>query len=87
MLKYADYVKNNIQIFLYSFAVTVIFFRNIWWDLIIENFCLELYGELSSIFFLLSKINIFTIGFHKVNKGNNKITELRTILQRESPNS
>ena len=23
----------------------------------------------------------------KVNKGNNKITELRTILQRESPNS
>jgi len=22
-----------------------------------------------------------------VNKGNNKITELRTILQRESPNS
>ena len=26
--------------------------------------------------------------FHKsLNKGNNKITELRTILQRESPNS
>jgi hypothetical protein len=51
MLKYADYVKNNIEIFLYPFAVTVIFFRNIWWDLIIENFCLELYVELSSIFF------------------------------------
>ena len=30
------------------------------------------------------------IGMHnedKINKGNNKITELRTILQRESPNS
>jgi hypothetical protein len=25
--------------------------------------------------------------FHYVNKGNNKITELRTILQRESQNS
>jgi hypothetical protein len=24
---------------------------------------------------------------HPANKGNNKITELRTILQRESPNS
>ena len=24
---------------------------------------------------------------HTVDKGNNKITELRTILQRESPNS
>ena len=26
-------------------------------------------------------------GVKQVNKGNNKITELRTILQRESPNS
>ena len=32
---------------------------------------------------LLSKHKFITI----VNKGNNKITELRTILQRESPNS
>jgi hypothetical protein len=28
-----------------------------------------------------------TLGMVIVNKGNNKITELRTILQRESPNS
>jgi hypothetical protein len=27
------------------------------------------------------------LGMVKVNKGNNKITELRTILQRESQNS
>ena len=35
------------QIFLYPCAVTI-FFRNIWWDLIIENFCLELYVEVAT---------------------------------------
>jgi hypothetical protein len=48
MLKYADYVKNDIFVHVccnsqYSFEI-----QNIWWDLIIENFCLELYLELSS---------------------------------------
>ena len=32
---------------LYPCAVTI-FFRNIWWDLIIENFCLELYVEVAT---------------------------------------
>ena len=34
----------------------------------------------------MSPLQNFT-GEFVVNKGNNKITELRTILQRESPNS
>ena len=35
------------QIFLYPCAVTI-FFRNVWWDLIIENFCLEPYLEVAT---------------------------------------
>jgi hypothetical protein len=31
--------------------------------------------------------HIILLKFNKLNKGNNKITELRTILQRESQNS
>ena len=34
-------------IFLYTCAVTI-FFRNIWWDLTIENFCLERYVEVAT---------------------------------------
>jgi hypothetical protein len=47
MLKYADYVGKKTQIFVYPCAVTI-FFRNIWWDLIIENFCLEPYVEVAT---------------------------------------
>jgi hypothetical protein len=39
-----------------------------------------------SMFFLLGVFEQF-LWFHIINKGNNKITELRTILQRESQNS
>ena len=46
MLKNADHVKKQ-HIFLYPCAVTI-FFRNIWWDLIIENFCLEHYVEVAT---------------------------------------
>ena len=35
------------QIFFYPCAVTI-FFGNIWWDLIIENFGLELYVEVAT---------------------------------------
>ena len=35
------------QLFLYPRAVTI-FFRTIWWDLIIENFCLEPYVEVAT---------------------------------------
>ena len=40
----------------------------------------------SKFIWLLSNENIIIINI-VINKGNNKITELRTILQRESPNS
>jgi hypothetical protein len=50
MLKYADYVKKTTYMFVhvccncqYHFEI-----QNIWWDLIIEHFCFELYVELSS---------------------------------------
>jgi hypothetical protein len=50
MLKYADYVKKTTYMFVhvccncqYNFEI-----QNIWWDLIIEHFCFELYVELSS---------------------------------------
>ena len=46
MLKNADYVKKQ-QLFLYPCVVTI-FFRTIWWDLIIENFCLEPYVEVAT---------------------------------------
>ena len=46
MLKNADYVKKQ-HIFVYPCAVTI-FFRNIWWNLIIENFCLGLYVEVAT---------------------------------------
>ena len=39
-------------------------------------------AALSNIFLFLPKVNVFGL-----NKGNNKITELRTMLQRESQNS
>ena len=32
-------------------------------------------------------LKVYCVGLDAYNKGNNKITELRTILQRESPNS
>jgi hypothetical protein len=67
------------------------YIRNIWWDLFIENSCLELYVEISSIFFfiiiifflLLSNINILAIGFHKVSQYINWIFEYH-ILTLES---
>ena len=46
MLKNADYVKKQ-HIFVYLCTVTI-FFRTIWWDLIIENFCLEPYVEVAT---------------------------------------
>ena len=39
-------------------------------------------AALSNIFLFLPNLNVLGL-----NKGNNKITELRTILQRESQNS
>ena len=36
---------------------------------------------------IVFKHMLISITFPNVNKGNNKITELRTILQRESQNS
>ena len=48
----------------------------------------------SNLLFLLTKqrllykqLSYITYNHYTFNKGNNKITELRTILQRESPNS
>ena len=35
----------------------------------------------------IKKVNIIFLEVHVPNEGNNKITELRTILQRESQNS
>jgi hypothetical protein len=55
--------------------MSIIFFVNVWRKNIFDIYVTE-YGT--------ALTNILPILFHK---GNNKITELRTILQRESPNS
>jgi hypothetical protein len=73
MLKYADYVKKQ-QLLLCTCAVTI-FFRTIWWDLIIANFCLELYVEVATRMryytnILLEK-NSCTIGRRVLFFGNN----------------
>ena len=39
--------QKKTQLFLYPCAVTI-FFRTIWWDLIIEHFCLEPYVEVAT---------------------------------------
>jgi hypothetical protein len=49
--------------------------------------------ELIMLFYLIPRDHLITLYLHVfidylvLNKGNNKITELRTILQRESQNS
>jgi hypothetical protein len=49
---------------------------------------LKIVAHFSYLGIVFSKTGSFNIAKKElVNKGNNKITELRTILQRESPNS
>ena len=45
------------------------------------------YWKISSVHCIFYVFHIFIILQNIYDKGNNKITELRTILQRESPNS
>ena len=45
------------------------------------------FGACSIHYILYYRLHMFLTFGIQVNKGNNKITELRTILQRESQNS
>jgi hypothetical protein len=45
----------------------------------IQHYVIKFFSDLEQVGGFLQE--------YRINKGNNKITELRTILQRESPNS
>jgi hypothetical protein len=57
---------------------------------LLSDLWIEMKYRLIKMFIVLLNIsdyNLFSIFILLSNKGNNKITELRTILQRESQNS
>jgi hypothetical protein len=67
------------------------FFVNVWrksiFDIYVTEYGTALTTILPILFMRLKKYIIWVLFWTLVNKGNNKITELRTILQRESQNS
>jgi hypothetical protein len=78
--------------------MSIIFFVNVWrksiFDIYVSEYGTALTTILPILFLYLNTVTVTTGTFEPsplinsyVNKGNNKITELRTILQRESQNS
>jgi uncharacterized membrane protein (UPF0127 family) len=76
--------------------MSIIFFVNVWrkniFDIYVTEYGTALTTILPILFLYLNTVTVTAGTFEpckrtKTNKGNNKITELRTILQRESPNS
>ena len=59
----------------------------IWWNFFCDLFSIKNAAGVNSIDSFVSNRNMEEFSVVIMNKGNNKITELRTILQRESPNS
>ena len=66
----------------------------LWYKLLFNNMngnmhivILNMYKDTKSCIVYNNVNSNFFYCNNRVNKGNNKITELRTILQRESPNS
>jgi hypothetical protein len=76
-----DQIKSVIVIIIFLYCKTVLLNRNV------KQFCISIKFSADFERFPIIKLNEYWCNnnlFCNVNKGNNKITELRTILQRES---
>jgi hypothetical protein len=67
--------------------MSLIFFVNVWRKNIFDIYVTEYGTALTNILPILFLLHVSVSFFHLLNKGNTKIIELRTILQRESPHS